>query len=152
MRWVSPSNPYVLPMTVIADDIDDQGIANNVSILGWMVRASVAHSVAAGYDWVAYRKLGAMFVVRRHEIDYHRPAVLGDELLLTTWTSFMKAATSHRHHEIIRPRDGAVIARGINVWAFVDSSSGKPLRMPPAVLDAFDPAGFVFDRDPGDEA
>ena len=129
-------------MSVVPVDIDDQRIASNVAIVGWMIRAAVAHSTSLGYDWAAFRELGAMFVVRRHEIDYHTPALLGDRLLLRTWPSFMKAATAHRKHEVIRPSDGAIIARGMNVWAFVDSTSGRPQRMPPQLLDTFDPSRF----------
>lgn len=143
MTWTSSSSAFELPMYVIPDDIDDQRIASNVAILGWMIRASVAHSAVLGYDWAAYRRLGAMFVVKRHEIDYHRPAVLGDRLLLRTWPSYARGATAHRLHEVVRIGDGASIARGMNVWAFVDSSSGRPLRMPGEVLEAFDPAKFV---------
>lgn len=143
MRWESASRPFELPMRVIPDDIDEQGIAYNVTIIDWMMRAAIAHSSSLGYDRLAYARLGAMFVVRRHEIDYHRSARCGDRLLLRTWPSFMKAATAHRKHEIVRPGDGEVIARGINVWAYVDRSTGRPVRMPAEVIEAFDPAKFV---------
>ncbi len=135
-KWVSAANAYELPMTVIEDDIDDQGIAYNVSVIDWMIRAAIAHSTALGYDRDRYRELGAMFVVRRHEIDYHRSARLGDELVLRTWPSFMKAATAHRCHEVVGP-DGRLIAKGVNVWAFVDRERGRPMRMPPEVLADF---------------
>ncbi len=142
VRWESASRAFELPMRVIPDDIDEQGIAYNVTIIDWMMRAAIAHSTSLGYDRVAYRRLGAMFVVRRHEIDYHRSARLGDELVLRTWPSFMKAATAHRKHEIVRARDGVMIAKGLNVWAFVGRETGRPQRMPAEVIEAFHPEQF----------
>jgi len=142
-RWYRARRPFVLPMTVVPADIDEQGIASNVAVVAWMNRAAIAHSTALGFDWVQYRRMGAMFVVRRHEIDYLRPARAWDELELRTWPGFMKAATAHRHHEIRRRADGETVARGTNVWAFVDAASGRPLRMPEELLRAFEPRGFV---------
>ncbi|MEE2828343.1 MAG: thioesterase family protein [Myxococcota bacterium] len=143
MVWHSASRPFVLPMTVISADIDDQEIASNVAILSWMIRAAVAHSTELGYDWAAYRRLNSMFVVRRHEIDYKRPALLGDRILLRTWPSLLKAATAHRMHELVRAADGAVIAQGMNVWAYLDRSTGRPTRMPEELIGAFDPSLFL---------
>jgi len=142
MRWTSAANAYEIPMTVIPDDIDEQGIAYNVAVVDWMIRAAIAHSTALGFDRFAYRRLGSMFVVRRHEIDYHRSARLGDELMLRTWPSFMKAATAHRCHEVVAP-DGTLIAKGVNVWAYVDRTTGRPMRMPAEVLDSFDVGQFL---------
>lgn len=141
MRWSSAPAAFELPMVVLPEDIDEQQIANNVLILRWMLRAAVAHSVSLGFGGDEFAALGAMFVVRRHEVDYHRSARLGDRLLLRTWPVFMKAATAERRTEILRPADGAVIARGHHVWAWI-GFDGRPQRMPDIVLAAFDPARY----------
>ncbi len=142
MKWTSAAIAYELPMTVIPDVIDDQGIAYNVSIIDWMIRAAIVHSTSLGFDRFSYARLGGMFVVRRHEIDYHRIVHLGDELILRTWPSFMKAATAHRCHEVVNAQ-GQMVAKGLNVWAYVDQQTGRPKRMPPEVLEAFAAAKFL---------
>ena len=129
-------------MVVLPEDIDGQGIANNVQVVAWMNRAAILHSTCLGWDVARFRREQAWFVVRRHEIDYLRSAHVGDRLELRTWPGFMKAATAHRHHEIVRD-DGAVIARGMNVWAYIDIADGRPRRMSPEILAAFDPARFL---------
>lgn len=139
----SPARPFELRYTVPAQDIDEQGRANNVAYVRWMNVVAIAHSAAVGFPWERFLEMGEMFVVRRHEIDYRLPAFLGDELLLRTWPTMMRAATAHRHHEIRRASDGALIASGMNVWAYVNITTGKPVRMPPAILDAFDPAKYA---------
>jgi acyl-CoA thioester hydrolase len=143
MKWSSARHPYVLPMVVVPDDIDSQGIASNVAILAWMNRAAIAHSTAAGYDWAAYRRLGTMFVVRRHELDYHRSATLGERILLRTWPGSLRGATCRRFHEVVSARDGQLIARGMNVWAYIDREARKPQRIHAEILAAFDPEQFI---------
>ena len=135
-------SPFVLPYTVTDRDIDEQGRANNVEILRWMNIAAVAHSHALGLDAARYYEMGGMFVVRRHEVDYKAPAFFGDKLELRTWPTLMRAATAHRAHEIVRLTDGQTIASGLYVWGFVQPDTGKPVRMPAEVLEAFAPAKF----------
>jgi len=115
----------------------------NTTFVQWLETMAVNHSDSLGFDGAWHRQRDLIWFVRRHEIDYRAAALAGDRLLCATWPTFMKAATAHRQHEIRRAHDGAVIARGLNVWGYVDIQTGRPLRMPPEVLDAFDPARFV---------
>jgi acyl-CoA thioester hydrolase len=108
-----------------------------------MVDAAVAHSIHEGYSPEDYRRLGQMWVVRRHQVDYHKPAFAGDELICATWTTLLKAATCERQHEVRRISDDAVIARGMNKWAYVDARLGRPIRVSAEMAAAFDPARFA---------
>jgi len=133
----SVPRPFVLRVTVGPEHIDPQGHASNVAFLDWMNRGAIAHSTVLGFDAAAYRRLGAMFVVRRHEIDYLRPARAEDELLCATWIATMDKATAERRHEIVRASDGVLIARGLNLWAFIDATTGRPRRIHDEVRAAF---------------
>ena len=73
---------HALTITAAADDIDELGHVSNLVYLRWVLDAALAHSAAAGWDHAAYRRLGAVFVVRRHEIDYLAPVVAGDEVVV----------------------------------------------------------------------
>lgn len=128
---------FELEVLVTDEFIDAQEHASNVAIVDWMNRAAIAHSAAVGLDAAAYRRLGGMFVVRRHEIDYLRPAMRGDRLACRTWIERMDKARAVRRHEIARMADGEVIARGLNEWAFVGIDSVRPCRIHDAVLKAF---------------
>ena len=138
-----PINAFVMEVTVGDDDIDMQGHVSNLEIVRWMSRVAWAHSTALGFDEVKYQELGGWFVVRRHEIDYLAPAVAGDRLVLSTWPSGLKRVTAERRHHLVRASDGAVVARGFNVWAYIGIDSGRPTRMPQNVREAFDPSRFV---------
>jgi len=137
-----PPGAFSIKLTVTAADIDALEHVSNVKVVDWMNQAAVEHSNAVGFDVARYREVGGVFVVRRHEIDYLVSAVLGDELVATTWPSLLGKASAERRHEIKRVKDGVVIARGFNVWAFVAFKTGRPVRIPPEVLAAFDPSRF----------
>lgn len=136
-------NPFVFALRVSDDDVDEQGRVSNVTIVRWMSEAAFAHSAALGFDLARYRQLGAWFVVKRHEIDYHAAATAGDELVLYTWPSALKKVTAERRHHLVRRADGALIAAGLNVWAFIDAATGRPVRIPDEAREAFDPRRFV---------
>jgi acyl-CoA thioester hydrolase len=143
MPDVIPAHAFALPIAVEESAIDMQGHASNVEVLRWVSRAAWAHSRALGWDEQAYRKLGAWFVVRRHEIDYLASAQLGDQLIDYTWPSAAHKASAERRHVIVRPADGVVIARALNVWALVDIQSGRPRRLTPELCATFDPRRFT---------
>lgn len=132
-----PEGAFVLRHRVREEELDLQGRVNNVVFVQWLNDAAIHHSFAVGLDLHAYMRLGAMWVVRRHEVDYDGPARLGDELEFHTWLDFCRAASAHRQHLIRRVADGAVIARATNHWAWVGAADGRPKRIPAEVERAF---------------
>ena len=71
---------FHLDFTVADEDIDILGHASNIAFVRWIQDATLAHSAAVGLGLEAYQRLGGVFVVVRHEIDYLRPALRGDAL------------------------------------------------------------------------
>lgn len=123
--------------TVVAEDCDELGHVNNAVWVRFVVELAEAHSLALGLDLAAYRELGGLWIVRRHEIDYHRPAVPGDEVLEETWVADLHGARSLRGARFARASDGALLVSAATHWAFVDAASGRPRRVPPRLRDAF---------------
>jgi len=128
---------HALTITAAADDIDELAHVSNLVYLRWVLDAALAHSAAAGWDHAAYRRLGAVFVVRRHEIDYLVPVVAGDEIVVTTWVDAWKLASCVRRTELVRAGDGAVVARAATTWAFIGHEGGRPKRIPDELRAAF---------------
>ena len=73
MADVSPT--FSIHRPVEAEHIDLMGHANNTVFIKWMEECAVAHSDSAGWNEEMYLKLGAGWVVRRHEVVYTRPAL-----------------------------------------------------------------------------
>lgn len=119
------------------EHIDWLGHVNNVVWLQLVIDLATAHSEAVGLSSEDYRSLGAGWAVRRHEIDYHRPAFAGDEIREQTWVEEMRGARSVRRARFTRPADGALLVEARTVWAFTDLATGRPRRVPPEVLKCF---------------
>ncbi|MEQ9323787.1 MAG: acyl-CoA thioesterase [Polyangiaceae bacterium] len=124
-------------MRVDGGDIDELGHASNISYVRWIQHVAMGHSRAVGWTHDRYLELGAVFVVRRHEIDYLRPAMANDELEVCTWVEGWRAATSVRRTRIVRPTDGEELARASTTWALVAVEGGRPTRIPAELRHAF---------------
>jgi acyl-CoA thioester hydrolase len=118
-------------------DIDMLGHASNIAFLRWIQDSAILHSTAMGLDVDAYRRLGAFFVVRRHEVDYLRPALRGESLRLRTWIESAAAAKCERMTEIVRPAAGGIVAKARTTWGFVEATTGRPTRIPDDIRVAF---------------
>ncbi|HVH47280.1 MAG TPA: thioesterase family protein [Labilithrix sp.] len=132
----SSSAVHSLAFVVPDSDIDELGHASNIAYVRWIQDVAVSHSAAKGFDFGAYQKLGGIFVVRRHEIDYMRPVLRGDRLELRTWVDTAMAAKCLRATQILT-EDGTVAARAITTWGYVEMATGRPARIPQVVRDAF---------------
>jgi acyl-CoA thioester hydrolase len=124
---------FRLEVTAGPGDIDLLGHVSNITYVRWIQEVAEAHSASVGWDHAAYLALGAVFVVRRHEIDYRAPAFAGDRVTLVTWAGLWRAASALRHTEITRASDGAALAISVTTWALVATAGGRPRRIPDAL-------------------
>lgn len=140
-------------------EMDALGHVNNAIYLHYLEQAAIEHSAALGFDVARLRALGGVFIARRHEIDYLRPATAGDVLQVVTWAVAMTGAQAVRDYAIYRPEtcaapgEGALPTDGLlptgfrptgkpvvlarTHWVWVDPASGRPRRLPPTVPVAF---------------
>ena len=137
MPLVSDAPRHSIVVRPTDADIDELNHVSNLVYLRWVLEVARAHSDAVGWDTPAYRELGSIWVVRRHEIDYAQSARLGDEVALTTWVDAWKRVSCVRHTEIVRKADDRLLARAATTWAFVELESGRPTRIPPSVQGTF---------------
>jgi acyl-CoA thioester hydrolase len=129
--------PFQHGFVASESDVDPLGHVNNVAFVRWIQDVAVAHSASVGWDYAAYQKLGAVFVVRRHEVDYLRPVLAGEQLLASTWISEASGAKCLRMTELRRASDGEVVARGVTTWVLVQIPSGRPMRIQPELIATF---------------
>ena len=124
-------------MRVAPSDVDDLHHASNIVYLRWVQEVATAHSTACGFDLPAYQRLGAVFVVRKHELEYLAPVLLGETVEVHTWIASWRGPSAERHTRMRRVGDGREIARGITHWVLVGTGDGRPRRIPPELVDAF---------------
>jgi len=114
---------FELAITVEPADIDQLGHVNNVIYVRWVQDAAVAHWTSTA---PAEAQAQLFWVVVRHEIDYKRPAVLGDRVVARTWVGTASRIRFERHTEIVRATDHALLAKALTIWCPVDALTGKP--------------------------
>ncbi|HTJ43175.1 MAG TPA: acyl-CoA thioesterase [Kofleriaceae bacterium] len=131
---------HTITLSPVPADIDELDHVSNLVYVRWILEVALSHSGALGWDHAAYRRLGAVFVVRRHEIDYLQSVVLGDEVRATTWVESWKQVSCVRKTELVRAKDAVVVARASTTWAFIDYG-GKPRRIPAELLELFTTKG-----------
>jgi acyl-CoA thioester hydrolase len=114
---------FELAIAVEPADIDQLGHVNNVTYVRWVQDAAVAHWTS---DAPAADQAQLFWVVVRHEIDYKRPAVLGDRVIARTWVGTAGRIRFERHTELVRSGDGCVLAKALTIWCPMDARTGRP--------------------------
>jgi acyl-CoA thioester hydrolase len=140
-------------------ECDPLGHVNNAVYLNYLEQVAIDHAAALGWTSAALiQAASAVFVARRHEIDYYQPAFESDLLRVRTWPVEMRGARAFRIYDISRveeddriglvdrlllpdelvplPRSETIVAARTE-WAFMNPASGRPARIPRLVADDF---------------
>jgi acyl-CoA thioester hydrolase len=115
-------------------DIDAAQHVNNAMYLDYV--EDCAMRVRAAYAWPLARLQagGAAITIRRHHIEYHQPALPGDELELASWLSSIAPTGAVRHCSIRRAADGQLLAQAHTLWGWIDVHTWHPAPIPDAFL------------------
>jgi len=131
---------YTREFVVSEDTLDENGHANNVAYVQWMQDIAVLHSNNSGCTQ-ATQAVGAIWVVRSHQIEYLIPAFLGDILSASTWVVNFRRAISLRRYKFVRQKDNSVLARGETDWVFLNAKTRRPITIPVEVRKTFQLVG-----------
>jgi acyl-CoA thioester hydrolase len=130
---------HVLPVRVYFEDTDFTGLVYHANFLRFCERGRSDFIRLLGIDHrsLANPKDGepAVFVVRRIEIDYLKPARIDEVLEVATRCAEIGGATLVLSQEVCR--DGAVLARA-KVSVVLVSDRGKPQRLGQMVRGALE--------------
>ncbi|WP_118857884.1 acyl-CoA thioesterase [Sphingomonas mesophila] len=125
---------YEHRITALPEHIDELGHVNNAVWVQWIQEVALAHwySVADPAHQDDY-----IWVVVRHEIEYLRAVKAGETVTGRTWVGEApKGARFDRLMEFVGD-DGKPRVRARTTWAIIDKASGRPIRVPPAVIAPF---------------
>jgi acyl-CoA thioester hydrolase len=121
-------------------EMDALGHVNNAVYQHYLEQAAVEHSEHLGLSVQRCQELGGVFVMRKIEIEYLRPAVAGDTLEVLTWLQTMRGPRGIRRYEIRKQGDGQLLVTAEALWVWVDTHAMRPRAIPPQILDAFEQA------------
>jgi YbgC/YbaW family acyl-CoA thioester hydrolase len=111
-------------------DTDCGGVVSNIAYLRFIeiARTRLAEELGLGLAEMAEKQRYP--VVVRTEIDYRRPAKLGDQLTIEGWLDQVERVRFWCGFRIMRPRDDTVIAHCRQMLALLEMPSEKLLRLP----------------------
>jgi YbgC/YbaW family acyl-CoA thioester hydrolase len=136
-----PPGVYTTRRRVVWQDIDMLQHVNNAVYLDYVTECGM--QVIAAHHWPVERMMteGFGILVRRNQVQYLQPALLNDELEIRTWFYNPRFSTATRCYQVNRLADGAAIAQVHSLGVWVELKSGRPIRIPKAMLADFAPNG-----------
>lgn len=137
---------FSLSFPVLPGDIDANGHVNNVVYVRWVQDAATAHWNARTTD---AEKLEVTWVVVRHEIDYLRAALPGDEIAAVTWVGPASRHSYERNTELRRAHDRDLLARARTIWCPLGPATGRPVRLGDDLRSRFSTGGRLRTRGEG---
>jgi acyl-CoA thioester hydrolase len=117
---------------IMPADIDNLGHVNNVVYLRWVQEAAAAHWNTLASPVL---KNEMVWVVLRHEINYHKPAFLHDRIIAKTWVGETAGFRSVRHVEIYNSLQ-VLLASASTTWCPLDPVSGRPKKITTEILES----------------
>jgi acyl-CoA thioester hydrolase len=117
--------------------MDALGHVNNAVYQNYLEQAAIEHSEHLGLTLDVYKEFGGVFVMRRVEIDYLRPAVAGETLEVTTWVREIRGTRSFRRYEIRKQNQEDLLVTAEVLWVWVEAKTMRPRPIPSLILDRF---------------
>ena len=111
-------------------DTDCGGVVSNIAYLRFIEIARTLLAEDLGLALTKMAENQTYPVVVRTEIDYRRPAKLGDRLVIEGWLDRVERVRFWCGFQITRPADDVLIARCRQMLALIEMPEGKLLRLP----------------------
>jgi len=134
-----PPGVFKMSVRVAWKDIDSVHHVNNAAYLEYVEECGMQVIAAHKWPWKRMADAGFAIFLRKHQVQYLQPALLGDELELSTWAYDIKRSTATRAYAIRRAGDGVLLAQVHSLGVWVDLATGRPIRIPADLLADFAP-------------
>lgn len=129
-----PAHAFTLRFVAKPETIDELGHVNNAVWVQWIQAVATAHWAAKAS---AAEQAAFIWVVVRHEIDYHRPLLVGQGVTAHSWVADAAQGAKFDRNIIFVGDDGKRHVTALTIWALLDRASGRPMRVPAAMVAAF---------------
>lgn len=123
-------------------ECDANGHLSNSSYLRYMQETAFDASSEAGYNLAVYKKLNSLWLIRESEIEYLLPLKYDDRVDVSTWVADFRQVSSRRAYTFINPETKTLVARAHTDWAYINTESKRPAKIPTEMQDAFFPEGL----------
>lgn len=124
------SPQYTLPYQVMYYDTDCGGVVHNLAYLRWVEECRTKMASALGIDYAELAKEGRHTVLVRHEVDYHAPAFLADQMQVLGCIEKASGSSLWFRFEVRRLEDNKLCVSVLQRLALVQMPQGRPCRIP----------------------
>jgi YbgC/YbaW family acyl-CoA thioester hydrolase len=121
-------------------DTDCGGVVHNIAYLRMIETCRTKLAAKLGMSLREMAQTQVYPVVVRTEIDYRRPAVLGDELVIVGKLDSVERARFWCAFEMRRVADGTLLITCKQQLALVQMPQGRPMRLPEDWKQKYAPA------------
>jgi YbgC/YbaW family acyl-CoA thioester hydrolase len=121
-------------------DTDCGGVVHNIAYLRMIETCRTKLAAKLGMSLREMAQTQVYPVVVRTEIDYRRPAVLGDELVIVGKLHSVERARFWCAFEMRRVADGTLLITCKQQLALVQMPQGRPMRLPEDWKQKYAPA------------
>jgi len=119
---------------VIPNDLDDLNHVNNIRYVEWIQDISKKHWTQVAPEDI---QQSMIWVVRNHNITYHKSAVLGNTINISTYIRSNNGPISTRIVEIKNNNTDELLVKAITEWCLLDSKTFRPKRVPKEIQALF---------------
>ena len=133
-----PQPRLTVPLEVYYFDTDAGGVVHNIAYLRMVEIARSQLAASLGWTLEEMNRTGLVAVVARTEIDYLKPARLGDRLVVSAELSRLEKVRMFMSFEIASAdQPDLVFVRCIQTMVTVQLPGGRPQRVPQAWREAY---------------
>ena len=127
-----------VPLEVYYFDTDAGGVVHNIAYLRMIEIARSQLAASLGWTLEDMARTGLVAVVARTEIDYLKPARLGDSLVVRAELVSLEKIRMFMRFEIASAREPEIVfARCLQTMVTVQLPGGRPQRVPAAWREAY---------------
>lgn len=125
---------YSEAFDVVPNDLDDLNHVNNIRYVEWIQEISKRH-----WNHVTTEAIqqSLIWVVRNHNITYHKSAVLGNTMLVNTYIAKNQGPISTRVVEIKNKETDELLVKAVTEWCLLDAKTFRPKRVPEEIQALF---------------
>jgi YbgC/YbaW family acyl-CoA thioester hydrolase len=118
-------------------DTDASGAVHNIAYLRFIETARTLLALRMGMSFQEIAQTKIHPVVVRTEIDYRKPALLGDIISVNGRITESSGARFWVSFEIVRPSDGCLLVTCRQALALIRMPGGRPVRLPDGFPESF---------------
>lgn len=116
-------------------ETDSFGHVNNAVYLNYLEEAGCNTMEQLGFPVAALKQQGIIILLKKATLDFKSPATYGDTLTIESWLIDLQQASGTWRHEVYN-QDRKLILVADDMGVFLSTATGRPIRIPDAILAA----------------